>query len=204
MKKLFIFALFTSILLTIGCKEGKPDYTYGCVVGYQKPDPDSKYKSWSVYYDVHLSKAVTKRSAKFEALDVYSDEHPEVKIKQLKALCQVYSDDFHEVNLLILSGFLRSDFSDSQKDALPNTKPKSKKNSFHAKYGCRAWVKTEGGSRNSMYRTSHAHTHDAAVAEMRYMYNIAYPSKTNFESNCWECDLPRLDDDGQTVCGKRP
>jgi hypothetical protein len=206
MKKFFIFALLTSLMVFLGCsKKEKTDYTYTCLVGYWEPIPDDKYSGERFHNYLHNSKSVTADAALFETLDIYTKQHPKVKIDRIKYTCRAYTDDSRDyvwMFLAIKSQGHQVDTPESHQDPQPDHKPKSKKNSYHAKYGCRAWVQTEKGSRNSMYRPSHAHTHDAAVAEMRYMYTIAYPSRVNFESNCWECDLWGLDTDGREVCKK--
>lgn len=197
MKKMFIFALFTIILLAIGCKKEKPDYTYTCLVGYWEPIPDSKYEGASLHNSVHYSRALTKNSANFESLDLFLKNNPEAKTKDVKTYCQKYSEKVHEVELFIASGFLRGD---KPHRSSANKDPKAKTKVVGKRFGCRARLQTSKGSRKSMYRLSHSATHDEAVAEMRYMYRIAYPSISNFESNCWDCELSNLDNDARIAC----
>ncbi|MDF1496609.1 MAG: hypothetical protein P1P90_00935 [Patescibacteria group bacterium] len=67
-------------------------------------------------------------------------------------------------------------------------------------YGCRAWVETRDGSRNSVYLGYTVSTHSEAVREIRREYQEEFPKVRKFESNCWSCDTPGLDEDSRKAC----
>ncbi len=211
MKKLFIFTIFIiCAILQVSCKSQKEQKTEDSSWAYECTTivywSDQKGMSGRGLDLKNYSTAKTMNTAIAETVDLTKKQFPKAKDHGIYIKCEgngevgyfgkdpCHTDQFRyrtcPDTLLIPS--------DSESRVKPT--PESVRRSRSITFGCRARVQTNEGSTRSIYHNSTAKTHDLAVEEVRDTYKQKYPGTTNFESNCWPCDLPRLDERGQIVC----
>lgn len=199
MKQHALFTIFALAAVLCGCKEPK----YECMASVVWSDSEAKMRGKGDDVD-NKSKANTIDAALLETLSLVKRKFPKATEDDIYIVCRgdgeigkygrnpCYYDN---------SGFLVCDKKNKSKK-IKNTEFRENKPTpvREIRFGCRAWTQTPRGSRNSLWQSYYARTHDEAVAKIRAEYSSDHPRVANFESNCWSCDQVNLEKKAAELC----